>query len=175
MRTCSKCGEQKPYDPCAPINRKARGFMGTICWECWLITKQAIRATPEGRVANNAATIKANAKACATPEGRARRNAVSLAWQKDNPEKCATKVMKRRAAKLQRVPSWADLKAIAWFYEEAARLTKLTGIKHEVDHIIPLRGRKVCGLHVEANLQILQKSPNASKGNRMPDLGEQNW
>lgn len=93
----------------------------------------------------------------------------SQTYRKNNPHKhCATQ-SKRRSIKLQRTPKWLthiDYIAIEQFYIEAAKLTKETGIKHEVDHIIPLQGKTVSGLHVPNNLQILVKSENASKGNR---------
>ena len=73
-------------------------------------------------------------------------------------------VRARQIAKLKRTPSWADLDAIALFYKEAARLTKETGIPHEVDHKFPLQGALVSGLHVQNNLQILHRSANRSKG-----------
>lgn len=60
-------------------------------------------------------------------------------------------------------PNWADKKAIKAIYEEARRRTLASGIPHEVDHVLPIQGRKVCGLHVEYNLQILTASENISK------------
>ena len=59
-----------------------------------------------------------------------------------------------------------DLEKIEWFYREAKRLFKETGIPHHVDHIIPLQGKYVSGLHVPTNLQILTASENSTKGNR---------
>jgi 5-methylcytosine-specific restriction endonuclease McrA len=73
---------------------------------------------------------------------------------------------KRKAAKLQRTPKWADLRKISETYRAAANMTRSTGILHHVDHITPLQGRHVSGLHVEWNLQILTATENLRKGNR---------
>ncbi len=51
-------------------------------------------------------------------------------------------------------------------YREARRVTKLTGTWHHVDHIIPLNGKDVCGLHVPWNLQILTAVDNMFKSNK---------
>ena len=73
---------------------------------------------------------------------------------------------KRRIAKINRMPPWADVQAIKAFYDEAARLTSETGEMHHVDHIIPLQGKLVSGLHVESNLQVLPWHENVRKHNR---------
>jgi hypothetical protein len=57
-------------------------------------------------------------------------------------------VAHRRAIRLNATPPWVDRKAILAFYAEARRLTRETGIPHEVDHIHPLQGKNACGLHV---------------------------
>lgn len=66
-------------------------------------------------------------------------------------------------------PSWADLDAIKALYAESRRLTAETGVKHEVDHIIPIQNRRVCGLHVHWNLRVITKSANARKHARFGD------
>lgn len=74
----------------------------------------------------------------------------------------------RRALKLEATPTWltpAHFDAMRSTYDEAALLTRETGIPHQVDHIIPLRHALVCGLHVPWNLQVLTASTNKSKNN----------
>jgi hypothetical protein len=69
---------------------------------------------------------------------------------------------KRRATKLSARPSWAKLDVIKRIYQCAEG--------DHVDHIVPLQGELVCGLHVEYNLQYLSPSENTSKGNKFdPD------
>lgn len=63
-------------------------------------------------------------------------------------------------------PSWADQDAILAIYDDAARLTIETGEKHHVDHVIPLHGKNVCGLHVAENLEAIPARENVRKGNR---------
>lgn len=81
-----------------------------------------------------------------------------LSWARRNPGKRCASVRAYQAAKLQRVPPWADLDAISDFYQGCPE-------GHQVDHIIPLRGVTVSGLHVLSNLQYLSASENASKCN----------
>jgi hypothetical protein len=63
----------------------------------------------------------------------------------------------------QATPAWADLEAIAAVYMEAQRMTRETGALHVVDHIVPLRGRIVSGLHVHTNLRVVHWRENAAK------------
>lgn len=81
-------------------------------------------------------------------------------WCINNPGRKSAINAKRRAAKLRATPPWSDLVYIKSIYEKAAE----AGM--HVDHIIPLQGDLVCGLHVEHNLQLLTLSENSSKGNR---------
>lgn len=95
----------------------------------------------------------------------------SLKWQRENPGLVNAANASRYAAKLKATPKWADLEKIAEFYKEADRLSKIYSRQYDVDHVIPLRSKIVCGLHCEANLRILPADENRSKGNRhWPDM-----
>jgi len=74
-------------------------------------------------------------------------------------------IVERRKKRDKSMPAWADKKAIQEIYKQARYLTKSTGIKHKVDHIIPSNHPLVCGLHVESNLQILTEQENCCKSN----------
>lgn len=76
----------------------------------------------------------------------------------------------RKRGKTNRTPKWltSEMKnQIVNIYNEAQRLTKLTGIEFHVDHVIPLHGEEVSGLHVPWNLQLLTREENIAKGNRV--------
>jgi hypothetical protein len=77
--------------------------------------------------------------------------------------------VKRKTAKLQRTPSWltdSDLLYIQCLYQVASMRTKETGYAWHVDHIIPLQGRTVSGLHVPSNLRVIPATENLQKSNK---------
>lgn len=74
---------------------------------------------------------------------------------------------KRRAKLVLATPSWADGAEIRAKYAEAARLTLESGIRHEVDHFFPLKGRRVSGLHVHFNLRVIPMLENRRKFNKL--------
>ena len=89
-------------------------------------------------------------------------------WWVENRDKQMFYSSKRRADEIKATPAWADLDAIRAIYAEAARITVETGVPHHVDHFYPLRGKTVCGLHVETNLRIILGEENMRKHNVMP-------
>lgn len=88
-------------------------------------------------------------------------------YKADNRHIYAASQKAREARIKKSMPIWVDLTAMAAIYEEARKATIDTGVKHEVDHIVPLQGRGVCGLHVPWNLQVLTKIENVRKSNRL--------
>ena len=80
-------------------------------------------------------------------------------WRLKNKDKQNAKSNMEKAAKLQRIPPWANLEDIKQFY-----LNRPEG--YHVDHIIPLRGKTVSGLHILENLQYLPAKENLAKSNK---------
>lgn len=77
-----------------------------------------------------------------------------------------TDAIERRALLLKMAtPPWASKEKMRAIYLERARLEAETGIPHDVDHIIPIVNRRVCGLHWEGNLRVIPASENRSKSN----------
>jgi hypothetical protein len=104
-----------------------------------------------------------------TDEWRSKHRESNRAFKKANPGKVNANTVKRRTAKMHRTPSWLtadDLWMIEQAYELAALRTKLFGFSWHVDHVLPLQGKKVSGLHVPNNLQVIPWKDNVSKANR---------
>lgn len=98
-------------------------------------------------------------------EERNKKQAADRKWSKNNPAKVSQKTARRSAQKIQATPNWANKKYISMFYDIAQEEKKLTGEEFHVDHIVPLRSKTVCGLHVEYNLQVLPGPENLHKSN----------
>jgi hypothetical protein len=90
-------------------------------------------------------------------------------YAKVNAGKLTAIARKRQMAKLQRTPKWLTeehFKQIEKYYLAAKWIELILNEKIHVDHIIPLQGKNVSGLHVPWNLQLLTKLSNCSKGNK---------
>ncbi len=98
-------------------------------------------------------------------ENKERHQEMIRAWAKKNRDKCSALCAKRKAAKLNATPSWANHFFIEEAYHLARLRTKMTGIKWSVDHIVPLQSKLVCGLHVEDNLAVIPAVMNSRKSN----------
>lgn len=73
---------------------------------------------------------------------------------------------KRRKGVELATPKWADLGKIASIYKYSETVSETTGVKHNVDHIIPLKHKLVCGLNIPSNMRVITAKDNFQKGNR---------
>lgn len=90
----------------------------------------------------------------------------SSEYRKRNKPKYAAYRSKRRAQELQAQPSWLsneDLVRMQLFWGLRELKSFVTGEEYEVDHIVPLQGKTVCGLHVPWNLEVILKTENRKK------------
>lgn len=177
MKTCRKCGETKPLDE-FHRRKDAKDGCRNDCKKC------AVARVKEWGAKNPGKQLEAfrrwYKRNSATHAER------TASWKKANAEKVKKDaadlrsrtraerqagIVKRRARKKNAAPAWADPAKIKEFYATADFLGMVTGEWHHVDHIVPLQGGTVCGLHVEHNLQVLPASANLRKGNRhWPDM-----
>ena len=87
-------------------------------------------------------------------------------YRKDNPDKLSVLSSKYRAAKIQAIPKWYEEKQVELLYKKCKELNNRWKVNFQVDHIIPLNSKTVCGLHCWNNLQLLEGTDNSSKNNR---------
>lgn len=146
MKTCRICHETKPL---TAFGRKAdnRDGLQTSCRICTTATTKAWYAANKDRAL-----------------------ATQAAWREANKARWNTRMnvagAKRRAARLNAVPSWADHDLMADLYTYAA-IMRSFGVPAEVDHIVPLQAELACGFHSHDNLTVILSSENRSKRNRL--------
>lgn len=87
-------------------------------------------------------------------------------WKAKNKYLLSFYAAKRRHAISLATPKWANMDLIKSIYIKCSEVCKDTGVPHHVDHIVPINGDSVCGLHVENNLQIITATENMSKGKK---------
>lgn len=114
-------------------------------------------------------SYKARAKAWAAANASQQRENARQ-WRKRNRPKVVANSAKRRAHRAGRIPPWLSAdqrRQIAAYYALAKNETARTGVRHVVDHIVPLCGRVVSGLHVPWNLQVITAKANSLKSNKL--------
>ena len=102
-------------------------------------------------------------------EHREERNAYNRAWFAENSDKRAAYEAKRRATLLQRTPQWLtedDRWMIEQAYDLAKARTEMLGFEWHVDHVVPLQGKRVSGLHTPSNLAVIPGAENCRKNSR---------
>lgn len=149
------------------------------CLECrkedWSIDNEKRKGKPKSDAAkaagkkyyaNNKAQVIARAQARPKEEKQRYRSA----HKKNNPEMYKALCSLRKRRHREATPKWVDAKeklAIRALYSEAIKLTKLTGETYVVDHVIPLHGETVCGLHTINNLRVITQEENLKKSNKL--------
>ena len=145
MKTCSRCGVDKDESQFA-VRRASRDGLSAACRDCLNEQKRTdYHSSPDEKAKAIARTKKSWDSRCEESPGFNNSWAV---WRKLKAE--------------HRVPKWQRHAELVPIYEEAHAKNVL------VDHIIPLRGKFVCGLHVRSNLQLLSADLNVLKSNKYP-------
>ena len=116
-------------------------------------------------VANAAVRIEKQKQwASANPE---KTRVYKKTWKKANPGAVREDSVRRRLAFVQQTPAWADVERTRAYYDVCTFFNEVNGYtKYHVDHIIPLRGKRVSGLHVHTNLRVIPARENERKNNR---------
>ncbi len=163
MKTCAKCSVSK--SPSGFNKNKARkdGLSG-YCRECMQKIILAYKQKHREKIRKQGLEYYyANTEAFKVRK---------KLWRESYPEKHNAIEARRRANKLQATPPWLSSEhhaEMALCYEEAFALKLYTGQEYHVDHVVPLQGKNVCGLHVPWNLQVILARDNLSKGNKHVD------
>jgi len=153
--------------------RKTKG----LCIECmkvdWKKQIEKRKTQPKSEAAKASGRKyylknKEKVKASAKKQPIEKRREYRKRWKQNNPisKQASDNAWKRRQKNA--TPSWLSVKyrkEILEIYKAARRLSDATNDQYVVDHIVPLKGEIVCGLHVPWNLQILKNEENARKSN----------
>lgn len=155
--------------------RKTKGCCVECMKEDWVADNARRAALPKSEAAKaagrryyekNKDEVKARANARPLENQRAYRRK----YRQENDEWDKAKTSFRRRRFRDATPRWLTKEqknAVKQLYVEAQRLTKLTGERYVVDHIVPLINDEVCGLHVPWNLRVITQDENLVKSNKL--------
>ena len=176
MRVCNVCKENKDLDNYHNCKSFPLGKTYT-CKPCAkLKSRQWNKNNAEKKAASGRQHYKDNKQdyirrakeANWQGNNRDKVNARARAKWAENPAVGICKNANRRAARLNATPPWLtekQLHDITVIYNACAKVSERTGKPHHVDHVVPLQGENICGLHVSWNLAIIPAKMNLSKSN----------
>lgn len=173
MKHCGKCKVYKEFVYFGLDNARKDKLQPT-CKPCRSLYSRRYRVANPGRLAQiqKAADRRYKENHCnrrrAYERSENTKRYRSL-YRKQNKGVVNEACMRHFAAKRSATPKWltkAQILQMRALYHSANRISKCLGLPHEIDHIVPIQGKTVTGLHVPWNLQIIPASANRSKGNR---------
>lgn len=174
MKTCRRCGLEKSFSEFRKNERYKDGHT-SWCYEChrernseWAKeNRERLNIKASEWRKNNPEKTKEILRA-SNKKHKEKRSLYASNWAAKNLEKRRATSAKRKAIKLSATPSWANIEKINEIYSNVPE-------GYEVDHIVPLNSKYVCGLHCEFNLQYLTPFENQSKKNYWwPEMADEN-
>jgi hypothetical protein len=167
-------------EPCVRGHVALRKTKGS-CLECvkedWTVDNERRKEKPKTEAAKAAGKryyeknrLVVIARAAARPAEEKRRNRSDYKDRNVDVVRADTSVRKRRHR--EATPKWltpAERLQMRELYVQARKMTELTRERYVVDHIVPLRGEEVCGLHVPWNLRVITQEENLKKSNKPVD------
>lgn len=160
-KTCTQCKETKPLD-CFYKRKQARDGLEAFCKDCR--KKRNDKWFAENKEKHSELTARWY------EQNKEQHLENSRKWYAQNKHKKLATVNARDQRCKQATPPWADMKKMQALYAQAKIMTEKTGTPHEVDHIVPLCNKQVCGLNVHYNLQVLTQAENRRKANKLPQV-----
>lgn len=171
IKTCTRCNSQKELFHFAQRKASKDGF-NSACKECVTLYRQSKKdSISEYNKVYREKNKDFLIERCREWRGENAEQVILYKrhYRKAEPLKHSVWDANKRAKRLKRFPAWLteeDKRSISNIYEEAKTLSAITGISHQVDHIVPLLGKNVSGLHVPWNLQVLTSFENNIKNNK---------
>jgi len=175
MKKCAKCKEDKSEEFFYKKKNYKNGLSST-CKDCEKAYHANKYVHNKERIAKrNAEWVKSNKEKksainkASVERNREKRNEQTRLYKKKNKGAVNARNALRRSIKLNATPPWlssAQEAHIKRIYKLCQIISDATGEKYHVDHIVPLQGKNVCGLHVPWNLRAVPAKINLSKSNK---------
>ena len=180
LKTCSKCHEAKEVELFSKKSSCKDG-LDAQCKACVKIRSLSWREKNLERALSNCRQWHARnperSKELSDKRYEAKKDVLKIqrkAYRAINPDKVRAYAAKYRKSLIAATTNWANMFFIEEAYSLAKLRTKITDIEWEVDHIVPLQSKYVCGLHCEQNLQVVTSVVNKKKCNSWwPDMPEE--
>ena len=159
-KKCPKCGKTKLFSEFHKKSKNAKGLKPR-CKECIKEDSAAYYEKHKEKISAKAAKY--------FQENKDKLLEKMKKWHEQNPAAHSVYSSKRRAQERKAAPPWLteqDWLFIKCRYQVAEMRSRCDDMQWHVDHIVPLRGKKVCGLHVPWNLRVIPAVENLRKGNK---------